>query len=129
MPRSDRILLACAGIAGAALVLIGLRFLLWPDVAARFFGVAARPTGTELHTVVALRDLWLGALVLAFAVLRDWRAMALWAGFGALVCFGDAALVASATGKIHAMAFHSISGVACSVIAYACWRRYQRTLS
>jgi hypothetical protein len=123
MRTSDRIAVTVAVIAGVALAVIGVRFLIWPEMAARSFGVAGRPTGTELHTVVALRDLWLGALVLAFVALRDWRAMALWAGLGALVCFGDAILVASATGKPQAITFHTLSGIACCALAAACWAR------
>ena len=123
MRRSDRTVIAFATVAGVALTVIGVRFLFWPEVAARFFGVASRPTGTELHTVVALRDLWLGLIVLVLAAWRDWRGLALWFGLGTLVCFGDALLVASATGKLHAVAFHVISGIACAAIAAACWTR------
>ena len=126
MRRSDRLILTLAALGGIALVAIGIRFFVWPDAAARFFGIAPRPTGTELHTAVALRDLWLGVLALAFAWLRDWRAMALWFGSGALVCLGDAALVVYATGKPPAIAFHLISGVACALIAAASWSRTKR---
>ncbi len=123
MRTSDRIALGLAIVAGAALVVIGVRFLWWPDAASRFFGIGARPSGFELHTVVALRDLWLGALALGLAAMRDWRALALWCGLGALVCWGDAALVVSAGGKTPAIAFHTLSGFACAAIASACWAR------
>ena len=126
MHRSDRLILTLAAIGGAALVIIGARFFFWPDLAARFFGIAPRPQGTELHTAVALRDIWLGLLALAFAYLRDWRALALWFGCGTLVCFGDAALVANATGKPQAIVFHTLAGLACAALAAACWSRRNR---
>jgi hypothetical protein len=126
MRRSDRIVLGLCAVAGVALVLIGLRFLLWPEIAAKFFGVGARPAGTELHAVVGFRDLWLGALALVFAGWRDWRALALWCATGAMVCFADAALVWAATAKPHAVAFHTISGLACAAMSATCWRRHQR---
>lgn len=123
MSRKDRAALICAAIAGAALVLIGIRFLIAPEAATRFFGIGARPANTELQTVVALRDVWLGALALGLVALREWRALGLWFGLGALVCWGDAALVMSAGGKTPAIAFHTLSGFACAAIAAACWRR------
>ncbi len=113
-------------VAGVALVVIGVRFALWPESAARAFGVAPRPTGTELHTIVALRDLWLGLMVLAFAAWRDWRALALWCALGTLVCFADAAVVASATAKPHALAFHVISGFGCAAMGLACMQRARK---
>jgi hypothetical protein len=123
MRTADRIVLALVIAAGAALVVIGVRFHFWPEAAAKFFGVGARPAETELHTVVALRDVWLGALALGLAAWREWRALALWCGLGALVCWGDAALVVSAGGKASAVAFHTVSGVVCAAVAAACWRR------
>jgi Domain of unknown function (DUF4267) len=123
MRTSDRIVLGLAIAAGAALVVIGIRFHFWPEAAAKFFGVGARPAGTELYTAVALRDVWLGALALGLAAWREWRALALWCGLGALVCWGDAALVVSAGGKLPAVAFHTISGVVCAAVAVACWGR------
>jgi hypothetical protein len=123
MRTSDRIVLGLAIAAGAALVVIGVRFHVWPEAAAKFFGVGARPAGTELHTVVALRDVWLGALALGLAAWREWRALALWCGLAALVCWGDAALVISAGGNLPAIAFHTVSGVVCAAVAAACWGR------
>ncbi len=127
MSVRDRVAIVGAAIAGAALVVIGIRFQVWPEAATRFFGIDARPSGTRLQTVVALRDVWLGALALGLAAWREWRALALWSGLGALVCWGDAALVVSAGGKVPAILFHSLSGVACGAIAAACWRRHAST--
>lgn len=113
-------------LAGIALTVIGVRFLGWPDAAARFFGVGPRPAGVELHAVVGLRDVWLGLLALAFAALRDFRALALWLAVGALVCLGDAAIVATSTGKVAAIWFHVASGLFCAASAWVNWRAYDR---
>jgi Domain of unknown function (DUF4267) len=118
--RAERVRVAAA-VAGAVLALIGVRFLVWPEAASRFFGISARPEGFELHHVVALRDLWLGALAIGLAGLREWRALALWLGLGTLVCFGDAVIVAGATGKGLAVAFHVVSGVVCAALAWWAW--------
>lgn len=126
--RSTRLGLILAALAGVALTLIGVRFLLWPEAAARFFGVGSRPAGVELHGVVGIRDLWLGALAIAFAILRDYRALALWLGFGALVCLADAAVVMTATAKPAAVAFHLASGVFCALAGMLCWRAHRRGL-
>lgn len=113
-------------LAGLALTLIGIRFLASPDAAARFFGVGPRPAGVELHGVIGLRDLWLGLLALAFALLRDCRALAIWLGLATLVCAGDAAIVAASTAKPLAIAFHLASGLICAAAAWGCWRVYRR---
>ena len=44
--RAERVRLAAAAI-GVVLALIGVRFLLWPEAASRFFGIGARPAGAE----------------------------------------------------------------------------------
>lgn len=106
-----------AVLAGLLLGLIGLRFLLDPVQAQRTFGLGKGETGQALHAAVGLRDVWLALLVLAFAWLCNWTALALWFGFGALVCFGDAAIVASAGGRWLYFAFHAVSGAACAFLA------------
>ena len=123
MTRSDRIVAGCVVFAGITLTVIGVRFWLWPEAAAKFFGVGARPVGTELYSVVALRDVWLGAMALGLLVMRDWKALALWFGLGAVVCFADAVLVVGATGRAQSVTFHVVSGVACVVLAAMCWAR------
>lgn len=125
--RSARAGLILAALAGLALAVIGVRFLISPDAAARFFGVGSRPPGIELHSVVGIRDLWLGMLAVGFAALRDYRALALWLALGAIVCVADALVVMSATGKASAIAFHLASGVFCIVGGGLCWRSYRRT--
>ena len=126
-PRRDSRIMTLAALAGVILTVIGLRFLAYPDSASRFFGLIGRPNGFQLHAVIGLRDLWLGGLALAFCWLGEWRALTLWLGLGALVCFGDAGIVAGADGKPLAILFHLVSGVFCSVLAVLAWRRTMRT--
>ena len=126
MPRSShRINLmfrALGLIAGAAMLVIGLRFLIAPEQAAKFFGVGTMPTGHQLHHAVGLRDLWVGGLAIAFALTRQWLALTLWFTAAALVCFGDAVIVLLSGGRPSSVAFHAISGLLCGAIATAIWR-------
>lgn len=108
---------------GAVLSLIGVRFLLQPEAAATFFGIDRRDPGFAPHAAIALRDLWLGLLVIGFAVLRDWRAVALWLGLATLVCFGDAVIAATSSGRGISVAFHSGSGLFCAGLAAFAWRQ------
>jgi len=115
------ILIACLA-GGALLAVIGIRYLLVPESAARTFGVPGRPVGYELHYIVGVRNLWLGLLAVAFALLRQWRALALWFAIGTIVCFADAAIAASSTGRLPQIAFHIGCGIACVGLAAATWR-------
>ncbi|CFX43892.1 conserved membrane protein of unknown function [Candidatus Filomicrobium marinum] len=115
-------IVALAVIAGALLTLIGIRFLLVPDSAAKTFGLTPAMAGAQLHAIIGLRDIWLGALAIAFALLGQWRALALWFLFGVLVCWADAAIVATSGGPRLAIAFHTGSGVFCLVLGVAAWR-------
>lgn len=107
---------------GVVLSLIGVRFLLQPESAASFFGIDRRNPGLAPHAAIALRDLWLGLLLVAFAVLRDWRAVALWLGLATLVCFGDAFIAGLSSGRPLSIAFHSGSGLFCGILATLAWR-------
>lgn len=120
--RTGLILRALGLIAGVAMLVIGLRFLIAPEQAAKFFGVGTMPAGHQLHHAVGLRDLWVGALALAFAWTRQWRALTWWFAASALVCFGDAAIVMSSGGRSGAIAFHAISGLLCAAVAVALTR-------
>jgi hypothetical protein len=115
-----------AALAGLALCLIGVRFFFWPDVAARFFGFIGKPNGFQLHTVVALRDLWLGVLALAMVALGEWRLLTVWLAAGALVCFGDAGIVWGSRGKTLSVLFHLSSGLFMTTLAILAWRRVRR---
>jgi hypothetical protein len=106
-----------AALASVILTVIGIRFLLWPESAAKVFGIEPRPQGLQLHHIVGLRDLWLGLLALAFLYYQEWRALGLWFGLGVFVCIGDAAIVWMSHGKAAAVAFHVGSGIFCAVMA------------
>ena len=121
--RGQRWLLWLGGGAGLVLLVIGLRFLIVPEAATRTFGLGARPDAATLDAVIGLRDLWLAGLALAFAILREWRALALWLLLGAGVCAGDAVIVARHGGPGLALAFHVVSGVVCALAGWRCWRR------
>ncbi len=108
------------------LAVIGLRYFLTPEGAARTFGLPSRPAGYELYVIIGLRNVWLGLLAVAFALLREWRALALWFGLGAVVCFADAAIAASSTGKVPQIAFHAGCGIACVALSALTWRRHNK---
>jgi uncharacterized protein DUF4267 len=118
-----------AVFAGALLCLIGVRFIVVPRAAANTFGLAREIANYELHRIVGLRDLWLGGLAVAFALAREWRALALWLLLGAGVCFADAAIAGASSGKALAVAFHAGSGVFCLWLGVAAWRVWWRTAS
>ena len=114
--RRSGLLRVIAVLAGVLLFAIGIRFLVVPDEAARTFGLAREIAGFELHQVIGLRDLWLGGLAVILAAMKEWRALAVWFGLGALVCFSDAAIAASSSGRTGPIAFHVACGVACAVL-------------
>jgi hypothetical protein len=121
--RRGRWILVLAGLAAVVLTIIGVRFIIMPEAAARMFGVPSRPPGFQWHAVVGLRDLWLGLMALGLVWLAEWRALTLWLGLGALVCFGDAGVVVGVGGKFGPFAFHVFSGFFCAGLAIAAWRR------
>lgn len=121
--RLERVALIVAALTGVAMLVIGLRFLLSPRAASHFFGLGRDPAVQGLLSAIGLRDLWVGGLVIAFAWCREWRALALWFGLGALVCFGDGIVVASASGPRSAVAFHVGAGVICVLVALIAARR------
>jgi hypothetical protein len=121
--RAERYLLGICFLGGVLLTVIGVRYLLLPEQAARTFGLPARAAGHELHAIIGLRNLWLGLLAIGFAVLRQWRALALWFALGALVCFADAMIAAGARAPLPALAFHVGSGLCCLALLAAVWRR------
>jgi uncharacterized protein DUF4267 len=118
-----------AVFAGVLLCVIGVRFLIVPRAAANTFGLAREITNYELHRIIGLRDLWLGGLAVAFALAREWRALALWLLLGAGVCFADAAIAGASSGKALAVAFHAGSGVFCMWLGIAAWRVWSRNAS
>lgn len=117
MPAPARLLRVFSIIGGGLLMIIGLRFYLIPEHAARVFGLGPNATGFELHHVIAARDLWLGALAVAFAALKQWRALSLWFAMGLLVCLADAGVVFSSGGKLGPLLFHLTGAVLCAVLS------------
>lgn len=118
---------ALAIFAGVLLLLIGIRFVLVPEGAAKTFGVPPALKGNELHYIIGLRDIWLGALAVAFAILAEWRALALWFFLAVVVCWADAAIVASVGGPALAITFHIVAGVYCLLLGIAASRARGRS--
>jgi hypothetical protein len=118
----ERWILGICIAGGVLLAVIGIRYLLVPEQAARTFGVPGRPAGYELHYIIGLRNLWLGLLAVGFALIRQWRALALWFALGTIVCFADAYIAGTSTGRLPQVAFHIGCGVACAGLAAALWR-------
>lgn len=108
-------------VVGGVLTLIGLRFFFVPPSASFTFGVAHPPQGYELHHIIAGRDIWLGLIVMAFAWLRDWRALFIWLVGAVFVCLIDAGIVWQSTGNSWAIAFHIASGVLAALLARGAW--------
>jgi hypothetical protein len=126
MKRERLIAIICL-LGGVLLTVIGVRYFLMPEQAARTFGVTGRPAGYELYNIIALRNVWLGLLAVGFALLRQWTALVLWFGLGAFVCFADAAIVTGSTGRWPQVAFHVSCGVACIGLAAAAWHYARRS--
>jgi Domain of unknown function (DUF4267) len=125
--RQDQWVRGLAIVVGAILALIGVRFLLDPGPAARFFGIGGAATyATAFHHVIALRDLWLGLLAIALGLFREWRALALWFALAVGVCFGDAVIAATSGARGLSIAFHCASGVFCAGVAITLWRLHRR---
>jgi len=110
--------------AGGLLTLIGIRFLIVPESAAFTFGVGTSQSGSELHHIIGVRDIWLGALAVLFVLLREWRALAAWFLLAAGVCFYDAGIVFNSTANLWAIAFHCGSGVFCWKVGRACLKKH-----
>ena len=126
MRRPEQFLLTICLLGGVLLTVIGVRYFLMPEQAARTFGVPGRPAGYELYSIIALRNVWLGLLAVSFALLRQWTALTLWFGLGAFVCFADAAIAAGSTGRWPNVTFHIACGFACIGLAAAAWRYARR---
>jgi len=120
--RERRVVSILGLLPGAALILIGIRFFLVPSSATKFFGIDPNAMVPGLHYVIAMRDIWLGALAIGFVVLGEWRALALWLGCAVAVCFADAWIAAASSGRWFSIAFHITSGIFCAALARASWR-------
>ncbi len=79
---------------GIGLVIMGIVFILDNGDAANLFGVPLRgETDGAYVTVAAVRDLCVGALAVAFALLRDRRAMGVTVLLGSIIPLGDGIVV------------------------------------
>jgi hypothetical protein len=123
LTRPERGLLVISLLGGILLTVIGMRYFLIPERAARSFGVAGSPVGHEFHSIIGLRNVWLGLLAVGLALWRQWRALALWFALGAPVCFGDAFIAASSLGRPPQIAFHLSCGFCCVALAGVIWWR------
>ena len=128
MGRSERFVFIFGIVGGVLLTVIGIRYFVTPEGAARTFGVPARPTGFELYYIIGLRNLWLGLLAVVFAALREWRALTVWFALGAIVCFADAAIAGASTGRLPQVAFHVGCGLACIALAVGSLRLSRRAV-
>jgi hypothetical protein len=116
--RRERLILVICVVGGTLLTVIGIRYLVSPESAARTFGVASPPAGHELHYIIGLRNVWLGLLAIGFTALAQWRALALWFGLGTVVCFADAGIAATSSGKLPQVAFHVACGIGCLALTF-----------
>lgn len=122
MPRAERLVIVACLLGGLLLTGIGVRYFLVPRSAALTFGVAPGAGGYELHYIIGLRNVWLGLLAMGLAVMRQWRALALWFGLGTIVCLADAAIAATSSGRLPQVAFHIVCGFACLGLTFVVWR-------
>lgn len=120
MPNTTHSLRALTIIGGGLMAIIGVRFYVISEHAARVFGIGPQGSGFELHHVIAARDIWLGLLAIGLAVLRQWTALTLWFGLAVLVCLSDAYVVIGSGGKSGPLIFHLASAVACAAMAWMC---------
>jgi len=111
-----------AFIGAAALVIIGVRFFMWPEAAAWFFGMSAEAAPRGYHHAIGLRDIWLGLLLSVFAWRRMWLAIATWFTLAAGVCLGDAIIAWTSSGQVGSVIFHVVSGALSAVVAIAAWK-------
>ena len=114
---------ALAVAAGLTLVALGLASMVAPVTAARLFGVPAGGDAAYV-TVAGVRDLAAGGLVVAFALLRDRRAVGVSVLVGSVIPIGDGtmALLHSPT-PLRFVAMHWGSAVVCLAFAAVLLRR------
>jgi hypothetical protein len=103
-------------IVAVVFAINGLRFCFSPESAASTFGLTP-PLAHELHVVVGIRNLWLAGLALALALLREWRALALWFALGSLVCVADSVIAVQASAPLAAVALHAGSAILFALLA------------
>lgn len=108
--------------AGLVFLVIGLRFVLVPQAAFDFFGLADPPRLRDLSTIIGLRDIWLALLVLGLGRWREWRALALTLGLGVLVCLCDTVVAVVSDGWSPSLLLHLGAGAFFAGLGWHCWR-------
>jgi len=129
MRTKQQRVMALGLIVGSILSVIGIRFWFFPESAALTFGAPGPGNETALAQIIALRDVWLGLLAIAFALMSEWRALMVWFALGAWVCFIDATIAAGNGGHPAAIGFHVGSGVLCLILTRSCWQLANRLTS
>ena len=111
------LLATLSAAAGLVLVALGVAAIVAPVTAARLFGVPA--TGDLPFVAVAgVRDLAAGLLVLAFALLRDRRAVGACVLAGSVIAIGDGTMVLlHGPAPLPFVVLHWGSAVACLAFA------------
>jgi hypothetical protein len=107
-------------LLGAALVLIGLRFLFVPEAAATGYGVPASAGGDAgaYLSIKGLRDGMFGVLALILLATAPHHALGWFLLAASLIPFGDALIVLRHHGgKVLAYAMHGGTGVLAIAIA------------
>jgi len=124
MEEREQWALGLAIVAGLVFLAIGVRFMVAPDAAYDFFGLADPPSTADLGAVIGLRDAWLALLLMGLAWWREWRALALLLGLGVLVCLSDTVVAVRSDGwslsvlpHLGAGAFFAGLGLLCHRIA------------
>ena len=117
--------------AGLVLIGLGITSVVAPSAAAKLFGIlVADAAGRSYVTVAGIRDLAAGVLVVAFALLRDRRAVGASVAVGTLIPVGDGwvALMHSPT-PWQCVPIHWGGAIACVVFAAVLLRPAARTQS
>ena len=86
-------------------------------MAAHGVAVDIRQPRYALHAAIALRDLWLAAIMIALVLCKEWRPLALVFGLGTFVCLGDAVIAARSSGTFASVLFHLFAGGLCAGLA------------
>lgn len=115
---SAQYLNAFAALLAVGIIVVGARFLLWPDNAARDFGLPSRTPRRVRAWLGAkgVRDIASGIVGLAFVLWQDHEALGLYMVCASTVPAGDAVIVMVSGGnRIRALGVHG--GTAILMIA------------
>lgn len=104
---------------GLALVFIGGRFLLAPEIAERGFGIVYNQPDNAFHFIKGIRDLFSGLILLTFA-LADWRKpLAVATLFGSLIPVVDMVIVLTTPQSVPGAEWiHGLTAVSLWIFAF-----------